>query len=281
MTSQASSRAFRSQPLTPDAIRSGLKTERLGQTLHVYDRTESTNSTAHALAKKGAPEGTVVLANTQTRGRGRMGRHWISPPDVNLYFSIILRPVGDPQRVGLWTLAAANAVAQAIEQTVGLPARLKWPNDLLIHHKKVAGLLLESVVQKGQIRYLVLGIGVNVNLLCEALPKTLRNSISSLRQESGRVVDRIRLLQRILETLEIQYRSFQVEPPGKILNAYTARSETLGRSVRVQDQGHEWTGIAEGLTPEGALILRRRDREEVIIRSDDVVHVRPSHVARD
>jgi BirA family biotin operon repressor/biotin-[acetyl-CoA-carboxylase] ligase len=249
--------------------------------LHVYDRTESTNSTAHALAEKGAPEGTVVLANTQTRGRGRIGRHWISPPDVNLYFSIILRPGGDPRRVGLWTLAAANAVAHAIEQTVDLPARLKWPNDLLINHKKVAGLLLESVVQKGRIRYLVLGIGVNVNLLCETLPETLRDSVSSLRQESGRVIDRIRLLQRVLETLEIQYRSFQREPPGKILNAYTARSETLGQTVRVQEQDHEWTGIAEGLTPEGALILRRDDREEVIIRSDDVVHVRPSHVARD
>jgi BirA family biotin operon repressor/biotin-[acetyl-CoA-carboxylase] ligase len=281
MTSRASSQAFRSQPLSPAAIRSGLNTELLGQMLHVYDRTESTNSTAHALAEKGAPEGTVVLANTQTRGRGRIGRHWISPPDVNLYFSIILRPGGDPRRVGLWTLAAANAVAHAIEQTVDLPARLKWPNDLLINHKKVAGLLLESVVQKGRIRYLVLGIGVNVNLLCETLPETLRDSVSSLRQESGRVIDRIRLLQRVLETLEIQYRSFQREPPGKILNAYTARSETLGQTVRVQEQDHEWTGIAEGLTPEGALILRRDDREEVIIRSDDVVHVRPSHVARD
>jgi len=233
------------------------------------------------LAEKGAPDGTVVLANTQSRGRGRMGRNWISPPDVNLYFSIIFRPGGDPRRVGLWTLAAANAVAQAVEQTVGLPARLKWPNDLLIHHKKVAGLLLESVVQKGRIRYLVLGIGVNVNLLCETLPETLRDSVSSLRQESGHVIDRIRLFQRVLETLEIQYRSFQNEPPGKILNTYSARSETLGRTVRVLDQDHEWTGIAEGLTPEGALILRRDDQEEVIIRSDDVVHVRPSYVARD
>jgi len=281
MTSRASSRAPRSQPLRPDGIRSGLKTEHLGQTLHIYDSTESTNTIAHALAQKGAPEGTVVLANAQTRGKGRMGRHWISPPDVNLYFSIILRPGGDPRRVGLWTLAAANAVADAIEKTVGLPARLKWPNDLLIHHKKVAGLLLENVVQKGRIRYLVLGIGVNVNLLCKTLPETLRDSVSSLREESGQVIDRIRLLQRVLETLEIQYRSFQNEPAGKILNAYTSRSETLGQLVRVQEQDHEWTGIAEGLTPEGALILRRRDREEVIIRSEEVVHVRRAHVARD
>ena len=174
-----------------------------------------------------------------------------------------------------------TVIFSAIEKTVGLPARLKWPNDLLIHHKKVAGLLLENVVQKGRIRYLVLGIGVNVNLLCKTLPETLRDSVSSLREESGQVIDRIRLLQRVLETLEIQYRSFQNEPAGKILNAYTSRSETLGQLVRVQEQDHEWTGIAEGLTPEGALILRRRDREEVIIRSEEVVHVRRAHVARD
>jgi len=281
MTSQVSSRTFRPQPLTPDAIRSGLKTERLGQMLHIYDKIGSTNTAAHSLAERGAPEGTVVLANTQTRGRGRMGRRWISPPDVNLYFSIILRPGGDPRRVGLWTLAAANAVAQAVEQTVNLPTRLKWPNDLLIHHKKVAGLLLESVVQKGRIRFLVLGIGVNVNLLYNALPKTLRASVSSLRQESGHWVDRVQLLQRILETLEIQYRSFQAEPAGTVLKAYIARSETLGRSVRVQDQDHKWTGIAEGLTPEGALILVRSDRREVVVRFDDVVHVRPSDAAGD
>ncbi|HUK56020.1 MAG TPA: biotin--[acetyl-CoA-carboxylase] ligase [Nitrospiria bacterium] len=259
----------------------GLRTDRFGRPLHVYDSIESTNTTAHLLAQQDATEGTVVLANTQTRGRGRMDRHWISPPDVNLYFSIILRPDGDPRRIGLWTLAAAVAVARAIEQTTDLPTRLKWPNDLLVHGKKIGGLLLESVVQKERIRYLVLGIGVNVNLLRDALPETLHDSASSLRQESGRMIDRVQLFQGILEILELQYRSFLTEPSQTILNAYAARSETLGRFVTVLEQHHNWTGKAEGLTPEGALILKRTDRKEVIVRSDDVVHVRPSDAARD
>lgn len=281
MKSRRLSSLSESQRLIPEAIRSGLKTSWLGKTLHIFDTTESTNSTARALAEKGEPEGTVVLANYQSRGRGRMGRDWISPPDVNLYLSIILRPGGDPRRIGLWTLGAATATAEAIEQTVSLPVRLKWPNDLLIRQKKVGGLLMESIVQKHRIRYLVLGIGLNVNVLCETLPEILRHSVSSLRQASGRLVNRIQLLQRVLEALENQYRFFQRDQTGKILDGYAARSETLGQSVTVQEPGREWTGIAWGLTPEGALILKDQDRGQVILRSDEVVHVRPTHVARD
>ncbi|HEY5593599.1 MAG TPA: biotin--[acetyl-CoA-carboxylase] ligase [Nitrospiria bacterium] len=281
MTSQTSSRASRPHPLTADAIRSGLKTERFGRTLHLYDRIESTNTTALALAEQGAPEGTVILADSQSQGRGRMGRHWISPPDRNLYVSIVLRPDGDPTRVGLWPLAAAVAVARTIEQTTALPARLKWPNDILVHGKKVSGLLLESAIRNGRFKHLVLGIGLNVNLTRDLLPDSLRNSVTSLREELGRELDRVELLQRLLEQLERQHQSFRTEPPRKILEAYRALSETLGRSVTVLDRAGEWTGEAVGLTPEGALILRKNGREEVIIRSEDVVHVRPSHAARD
>lgn len=281
MTSQASSRASRPQPLTADAIRSGLKTKRFGQAFHVYDQIESTNITALALAEQGAPEGTVILADSQTQGRGRMGRHWISPPNVNLYLSIILRPDGDPPRAGLWSLAAAVAVARTIEQATTLPARLKWPNDILVHDKKVSGLLLESAIRNGRFKHLILGIGLNVNLTRDVLPDALRSSVTSLREELGREVDRIKLFQRLLEQLENQHQSFQTEPPRKVLEAYSALSETLGRSVTVLDHAGEWTGEAVGLTPEGALILRRDDRKEVIIRSEDVVHVRPSHAARD
>jgi BirA family biotin operon repressor/biotin-[acetyl-CoA-carboxylase] ligase len=267
--------------LTADAIRSGLRTERFGRTLHLYDQIESTNTAALALAEQGEPEGTVILADSQTQGRGRMGRRWISPPDVNLYLSIILRPDGDPQPVGLWSLAAAVAVARTIEQTTTLPARLKWPNDILVRNKKVSGLLLESAIQNGRLKHLVLGIGLNVNLDCRLLPESLRASVSSLREERGREVDRIELLQRLLEQLENQYRSFRTEPPQKVLEAYTALSETLGQTVTVQAPDREWTGTVMGLTPEGALILRKNNQAEVTLRSEDVVHVRPSHAARD
>ena len=281
MTSHAASQIFRPEPMTADAIRSGLKTKQFGQTLHLYDRIESTNTTALALAEQGAPEGTVILADSQTKGRGRMGRRWISPPHVNLYFSIVLRPTGNPQTIGLWSLAAAVAVARTIEQTTALPARLKWPNDILVHAKKVSGLLLESAIHNGRVKHLVLGIGLNVNLTRVLLPEVLRNSVTSLREELGRELDRIKLLQRLLAQLELQYQSFQTEPPDKVMENYRALSETLGQIVTVQLPDHEWTGNVIGLTPEGALILQKPDRQNVIVRSDDVVHVRPPHAARD
>lgn len=268
-------------PLTVEAIRSGLKTHQFGQTLYLFDRIESTNTTALTLAEQGAPEGTVILADSQTQGRGRRGRQWISPPNVNLYLSIILRPNGDPKRVGLWSLAAAVAVARMIEQTTALPARLKWPNDILVHAKKVSGLLLESAIYSGRVKHLVLGIGLNVNLTRDVLPDFLRSSVTSLREEVGRDLDRIELLQRLLEQLELQYQSFRTEPPQKVMENYTALSETLSQTVTVQVQDREWTGNVIGLTPEGALILRKNNQAEVIIRSEDVVHVRPFHAARD
>jgi len=269
------------QPLGLEAIRSGLRTERLGRTLHLYDRIESTNTTALALAEQGAPEGTVILADSQTQGRGRMGRSWISPPNLNLYFSVVFRPNGDPSRVGLWSLAAAVAAARTIEQVTALPARLKWPNDILVHSRKVSGLLLESAIQSGRVKHLVLGIGLNVNLARNVLPDSLRNSVTSLREELGRDLDRVELFQRLLEQLENQYQSFQTEPPYKVLESYTALSDTLGQSVTVQVPDREWTGQAIGITPAGDLIVQRPDGQQTVFRSGDVVHVRGTHAARD
>jgi BirA family biotin operon repressor/biotin-[acetyl-CoA-carboxylase] ligase len=274
-------RSYPPQPLTSDAVRAGLKTARFGKTLHVYDRIDSTNTAALALAEKGAPEGTVILADSQTHGRGRMGRQWISPPKLNLYFSIILRPDGDPRHIGLWSLTTAVAVAQTIKQATGLPARLKWPNDIQVHGKKVSGLLLESALHKDRLKHLVLGIGLNVNLPRDAFPDGLRNSVTSLREELGREMDRIELLQRLLEQIEHQVDSARTQSPDKILEAYAALSETLGRTVTVQDQQREWTGKAVGFTAEGALIIQPPGGQpKEIFQSGDVVHMRSLNAAR-
>jgi BirA family transcriptional regulator, biotin operon repressor / biotin---[acetyl-CoA-carboxylase] ligase len=274
MTSQASSRASRPNPLAADAIRSGLRTKRFGWTLHLYDRLESTNTTALALAETGAPEGTVILADSQTRGRGRMGRVWLSPPNVNLYVSIILRPERVAARIGLWSLAAAVAVARTLEQTLALPARLKWPNDILVRDKKVSGLLLESATQNGRSKYLILGIGLNVNLTRDSLPETLRTSVTSLREECGREIDRIEILQRLLEQIELHYQNFRTKPPQAILESYTALSETLGQTVRVLEKNRKWTGNVVGFTPDGALVVQKPDGQNVIVYSEDVVHLK-------
>jgi BirA family transcriptional regulator, biotin operon repressor / biotin---[acetyl-CoA-carboxylase] ligase len=273
MTSQASSRASRPNPLTADAIRSGLRTERFGRTLHLYDRIESTNTAALAMAEAGAPEGTVILADSQTQGRGRMGRVWHSPPDVNLYLSIIFRPECAAIRIGLWSLGAAVAVARAIEENLTLPARLKWPNDILVHNKKISGLLMESATQSGRSKHIILGIGLNVNLTREALPESLRSSVTSLREECGRQMDRVEILQRLLEQIELHYDNFRTTPAQGILEGYAALSETLGQTVRVSEMNRTWTGNVMGFTPEGALVLQKPDGQNVIVHSEDVVHL--------
>jgi len=268
--------------LTAKSVQKGLKTKRIGKTIHVYDQIDSTNTVALAWAEKGAPEGTVILADSQTHGRGRMGRQWISPPKVNLYLSIILRPEGDPRPIGLWSLAAAVAVGNTIQQTTGLPARLKWPNDILVHTKKVSGLLLESAIQTGRLRHLVLGIGLNVNLPRGAFPDEIRDSITSLQEESGRKWDRIEILKRLLEQIELQQESVRTQSPDQILDAYSALSETLGMGVTVQDPEMEWTGEAVGFTAEGALILKPSGGgPKRILQSGNVVHMRRLDAARD
>jgi len=181
----------------------------------------------------------------------------------------------------LWSLAAAVAVARTIELTTGISARLKWPNDILVRDRKISGLLLESAIQGNRIKFLVLGIGVNVNLDLNTLPESLRPSVSSLREELGRKIDRWDLLCRLLETLENAYRLFPAEAPENILSAYAKLSETLGRVVTVRNPTQVWTGRAIGLTPEGGLILQKEDLGNVIVRSDEVVHVSGGHAVGD
>ena len=281
MTFRTPSEMISFQSLSADRIRAGLRTKRFGRKLLVYDQVESTNSTALALAEEGQPEGTVIIADSQTRGRGRLGRGWVSPPDLNLYMSVILRPEGDPGRTGLWTLAAAVAVARSIQQVTRLPARLKWPNDVRIHHKKVSGLLLEGALHQDRYKHLIIGVGINVNMSRQGLPESDRASATSLREELGRPVDRIELIQRFLECLEIQSRSVAEDSPKGVLEAYTALSETIGRDVVAHGPNRRWTGKAIGLSPEGALILMGTDHRQIVIHSHDIVHLRENHAARD
>jgi len=265
----------------PEAIRSGLRTVRMGRVLYFYDRISSTNTAAVAMAESGAPDGTVIVAESQTTGRGRMGRSWISPPNVNLYVSIVLRPGTLPARIGIWSIGAAVVVARTIRGTTGLKARLKWPNDILIGKRKVSGLLLESAIQNGGIRYLVLGIGINVNLEVSTLPENLRPLVTSLREELGHKIDRWEILCRLLEGLESEYPLFSEDASDRTLNAYCELSDTLGQTVIVQNPTRTWTGKAIGLTPDGGLILQNEGFGNVIIRSDDVVHLSTAHASRD
>ena len=277
MTPGTSTEEVQPRPLIEKEIRRGLSTRQFGRLLHIYEQLDSTNTTALALAEQGLPEGTVVIALSQTKGRGRKGRAWVSPPDQNLYLSIILRPQEPANRFGLWTLAAALAVARSIHQFTALPARLKWPNDVMINKRKVAGLLLESAIHGERFKYVVMGIGVNVNLRPERLPDGIRNSATSMFEELGREIDRVEFLQSLLKNLEDQYNAFQTGQRQKILETYYSLSETIGETVAILGTDQEWIGKAIGITTGGELILRDQDQAERIIQSDDVIHVRNAH----
>jgi BirA family biotin operon repressor/biotin-[acetyl-CoA-carboxylase] ligase len=225
------------------------------------------------MAREGAPEGTLIVANAQTKGRGRMGRSWVSPPGSGLYFSIILRPDCLPSKFPRLTLTAGVAVASAIEQT-GLKPQLKWPNDILIADRKVGGILAEAVFDKRRIEFAILGIGINVNTKCEELPVSVRGLATSLGLSLGKPVSRIYLLQTVLHLFEPWYEFFCTGAFETILDAWCEFDNTLGRVVDVFLPERRLVGVAEALEPDGTLLVRDKRGCLHRIVAGDVVHCR-------
>ncbi len=211
---------------------------------------DSTQNEARRLAEAGAPEGTVVRAEHQTRGRGRFGRAWLNEPGSGLLVSIILRPHVDCPRLPQLSLVAGVAVAQAIRNESGLPATLAWPNDLLIGGRKVAGVLAESTVSREGV-VVILGIGLNVNQT--RFPGELTGRATSLVLEAGRAFDRERLLETLLDRLEAWYRRWLGDGFAPVREAWRAASATLGRRVAA---GEGEDGVALDLAEDGALLVR-------------------------
>jgi BirA family biotin operon repressor/biotin-[acetyl-CoA-carboxylase] ligase len=226
------------------------------------------------LARRNVPEGTLVVAELQTQGKGRLGRPWLSPPYLNLTFSLVLYPTVSSSDLTRLTLASANALVEGIEEATGLHVGVKWPNDILLGGKKVAGLLLELVAGPQGKANLILGIGLNVNILSDEWPEEIRSGATSLREVLGSALDRERLLAFLLKHLERWYNLFLEGRHGLILSRWKELSETLGEEVRVMlPQGYV-EGRALDLTEEGALILDLGNGERRIVFSGDVVHVR-------
>src|ERR1017187_8118407 len=181
------------------------KTKIVGRDIRVFEQTTSTNDVIERLARDGVKEGAVVFAESQTRGRGRLGRKWMSPPRRGLWFSVLLRPDLRPQEATRLTVASATALRRAIETQTGLKPNIKWPNDILIHGKKVAGILTEMSAELDCVKYVVLGIGVDVNLNHSDFPAELRKLATSLKAELGRPVSRPELAVAILRELDHDY----------------------------------------------------------------------------
>lgn len=256
--------------LLPDEVVSGLDTLFCGQVYHHHLSLSSTNSTAQELARAGALEGTVVLAEEQTGGRGRLSRIWISPPG-GLWFSVVLRPNVLPMRAPEITFLAAVACVQALGRYPGLDVGIKWPNDLVWRDRKLGGILTELSGEFDRINHVVLGIGINVNLGLQDFPSGLRAVTTSVSTITGFPVSRRRLLRELLTSLEHWYRIWLAEGFAPVVEAWKRLHCWLDRPVRVVNVEGEWTGTAVGIDDDGALLLRTDDGLTKRIIAGDVL----------
>ena len=258
----------------PQEIKNRLSTRWLGQTVHFYQQLDSTNLTAMELALGDAAEGTAVLAEEQLRGRGRGKRSWHSPAGVGIYCSIILRPRLLPAKAQVLTLMTAVAIVKAIGQETGLYPRIKWPNDILLNDNKVAGILLESKMSSQRIEHAVIGFGINVNHTSADLPAESMFKASSLRVELGDQVERGALIAAIFAEVEGLYGMLQQEEVAMILEEWRHFSATLGKPIRVWQQGKVTEGIAVDINEEGGLVVNAKDESLMVIHAGDVEHLR-------
>ncbi|MCX5856016.1 MAG: biotin--[acetyl-CoA-carboxylase] ligase [Deltaproteobacteria bacterium] len=257
--------------LLPNEIREGLKTNVFGKRDIVYFRdTDSTNIRAEHLAAEGAPEGTVVIAEKQTQGKGRRGRYWFSPSGEGIYASVVLRPRISPHEAPKLTLMASVAVAETILSLTPLRVNIKWPNDILVNGKKLAGILTEISAEMDRIHYVVIGIGVNVNMPCESFPSDIRNLATSILLETGEVSQRITLLRTYLEWLEMYYEMFSVGGFHPIMNRWKQLSDMPGKQIRVDLIDHTHEGVVQDIDEDGFLILKDHEGNLRKIISGDI-----------
>ena len=228
----------------------------VGRDIHVFQETTSTNDVIEKLARDGAREGVAVFAESQTRGRGRLGRQWVSPAGKGLWFSVLLRPELTPQAVTRLTVASATALVRAIQAQTGLTLEIKWPNDILIRGRKVAGILTELSAELDRVKYVVLGVGVDVNLGAAEFPADLRKSATSLKLESGRMISRPELAVAVLRELDEDYARISDSRFAALADEWEAHCSTLGRDVVIRIGERRIHGRAESLGEDGALLLR-------------------------
>lgn len=252
-------------------VTAGARTRWLGRTAIYLPRTSSTNTIAKEAAKQGAPAGLCVLAGAQTGGRGRRGRTWVSPPG-GLFCTVLFRPALHPAQAPFFGLCAASAVAGAIRTACGLPAEVKWPNDVLVHGRKVCGILVEMSAEAQEIHWLVVGMGVNVDMTAADLPAAAAVTASSLSMEKSAPVRKLPLLHEILTGLEIRYDQLAEGESAALLSEIRTLSATLGKNVTLLQSSDAGTGavvsaaaaavtegLAEDITEDGALCLRLGD----------------------
>lgn len=255
--------------LIPEEIRAGLGVRILGKKIYAYASLDSTNDTAYKIAEDGAPEGSVVIAEKQTKGKGRMKRRWVSPQG-GIYMSCILRPDIEPKEVAKITLVAAVAAAQAIRELCRADALIKWPNDILVNGKKVCGILTELKAEQDGVDFVILGIGVNINTPKSALPA----GAAALADETGEYISKVAMVRLLLEGLEKNYLLFRAQGFAPIREEWGMLSATLGRHVIITCHDRKIEGQAVDIDDDGALVVRLDTGLMEKVFSGDVVLAR-------
>jgi len=246
----------------PDALHADDLISRLGKTrvigrdIRVFQETTSTNDVVEKLAADGVKEGVAVFAESQREGRGRLGRKWLSPPQRGLWFSVLLRPDLRPQEATRLMVASATALARAIQVSTGLEPAIKWPNDILVRGRKVAGILTELNAELDHVKYVIVGIGVNVNVNPGEFPPDLRKQATSLKAEAGMSISRPGLAASVLRELDNDYARICDNDFATVADEWAAQCSTLGHTVVIRVGDRQIRGRAETLGDDGALLLR-------------------------
>ena len=256
--------------LTPGEVLPGLKTRTFGRKVHYFPALPSTNTEAYQLALQGGREGEIVIAECQKKGRGRIGRPWFSPAFVNLYLSVILRPPISPHQASLITFVAAVATAEAVGRYSGVKPSIKWPNDILVKGRKMAGLLNEIHSEVDRVHFIILGIGINLNVDEGMFPKEIRSLATSLKREMGRRVSRKAFLHILLKEMERWFETFLKKGPVPILKAWRDRAQIAGKQVRISSLGEALVGRAVDVDSEGALLVEMRNGKQKRVVAGDV-----------
>jgi len=259
----------KSRSLQPSILRKGLGQSFFATNLVFHEIADSTNSLARELGANGAPEGTVVMAEVQTAGRGRMERRWLSPGYVNLLFSLLLRPPMKAEQVFGLTMLLALASIDGVKEVSGLASRIKWPNDLYVGRKKLGGILTELSVRGNDVEYVVLGLGLNVNWN-PADEESLPYSVTSILAETGKMVSRERLLVRMLKRFESYYRQLLTGEIDEFYERWNERSILLGKRVEFETVDGTICGKASRVDRSGALIILDDDGQEQKLVCGDV-----------
>ncbi len=254
--------------LFPSEINQGLNTKIIGKKIYYFDTISSTMDYAMQLGMKNVSEGTVVLSETQSKGRGRLGRSWISPKYKGIYLSLVLRPKIAPSDAPLLTLLTAVSLCEAIRDYTNVFAQIKWPNDILCNDKKVSGILTELSAEMDLVHFVVIGFGINVN----SEKKFLVDSATSLFEESSKKISRIKLLQEVLRKIEQNYFLFQKEGSEIILNKWRELSLTLGKRVKVDYHKGVFEGLALDIDADGGLLVRKDSGLVEKVLAADIIH---------